>query len=155
MRCDAARRRRRCDAATTMVRCRHKETRCDAAKKMYGGAMPSLDLVRCQRRGWCDAIVMMESWCEANKYCGAMPQDDDGVMISIAKAWSTSSGGRCMRHDAMVTGATMASSTTRWSMAGGWRCDGVVYDKMVRGGDRHCDDVMHSMYCIVMASSSC
>ena len=100
-------------------------------------------------------MVMMESWCEANKYCGAMPQDDDSVVISVAKAWSASSGGRRVRHHAMVAGAAMASSTARWSMASGWRCDGVVYDKMVCGGDRHCDDVVHSKYGVAMASSSC
>jgi len=102
-----------------MVRYRHKETRCDAAKKMYGGAMPSLGSVRFRRR-WCDAIVMMESWCEANKCCGAMPQDVDGVVIGAAKASSTSRGGRCLRQDEVVIGAARTSSTiTRWSMVTG------------------------------------
>ena len=33
--------------------------------------MLSLGSVRCPRR-WCDAIVIMKSWCEANKCCSVM-----------------------------------------------------------------------------------
>lgn len=65
--------------------------------------------------------------------CGVMPQDDDGVVSGVAKAWPTSRGGRYVRHDAVVTGAVMAPSMARWSMAGGSRCDGVVHDKEVFG----------------------
>lgn len=63
--------------------------------------------------------------------CGGMLQGDDGVVIGIAMAPSKSRGGRDVRQDAVVTGAAMASSTARWSMAGGWRGDGVVHDKFV------------------------
>lgn len=45
-------------------------------------------------------------------------------MISVTKASSASREGRFMRHDTVVTGAAVASST-----AGGWRCDGVIHDK--------------------------
>jgi hypothetical protein len=47
-----------------------------------GGAMP----VVWNRRRWCDAIVIMENWCEANNI------------------WSVK-----MRHDGGVTGAAKAS----------------------------------------------
>ena len=45
-------------------------------------------------------------------------------MISVTKASSASREGRFMRHDTVVTGAAVASST-----AGGWRYDGVIHDK--------------------------
>jgi hypothetical protein len=51
--------------------------------------------------------------------CGAMLQDDYGVVIGVAKASSTSRGGRCVRQDGVVIGAARASSTTRCYMATG------------------------------------
>ena len=57
----------------------------------------------------------MESWCEANKSCGAMPLGEDGVVIGAATASSTSRGGRCVRQEYMVmdAGAAMASVQAR------------------------------------------
>jgi hypothetical protein len=54
--------------------------------------------------------------------CGVMPQDGDGVVIGIAKASSTSRGGRCVPQDGVVTGAATTSSTTRLLQ----RCESVV-----------------------------
>lgn len=47
---------------------------------------------------------------------GAMPRGDDGVVIGVAKAPSTSRGGCCVRQDDVVMDAVTASTTTRWCM---------------------------------------
>jgi hypothetical protein len=54
----------------------------------HGGVMPSSrgESARCQQR-LCDVIVIMESWCEANKSCSVkLPQD--GVVSGHVKASS-------------------------------------------------------------------
>lgn len=53
----------------------------------------------------------MESWCEANKSCGATPLGEDGVVIGAATASSTSRGGRRVRQEDIVmdAGDAMAS----------------------------------------------
>ena len=45
-------------------------------------------------------------------------------MIGVAKTSSASREGRFIRHDTVVTGVAVASST-----AGGWCRDGVIHDK--------------------------
>ena len=46
------------------------------------------------------------------------------MVIGVVKASSASREGRFIRHDTVVTGVAVASST-----AGGWRCDGAIHDK--------------------------
>lgn len=43
--------------------------------------------------------------------CGAMTQNDDGVVIGVAKMSSTFRGGRCMWHNDVVIGTMRVSST--------------------------------------------
>jgi hypothetical protein len=58
------------------------------------GAMPSSRVESARgRQRWCDAIVVMKSWCEANNCCGEMPRQDV-VMASVATA---SSMKRCVQ----------------------------------------------------------
>jgi hypothetical protein len=66
--------------------------------------------------------------------CGAMPQDDDAVMIGVATTSSSTRGGRCVRQEGVVMGAATASTTIRWRRRGDRRCDGVVHDKEVFAG---------------------
>ena len=42
-----------------------------------------------------------------------MPLDGDGVVIGVAKASSTSRGGRCVRQEGVVIGVEKTSSTSR------------------------------------------
>ena len=47
--------------------------------------------------------------------CGAMLRGDDGVVIGVAKAPSTTRGGHCVWQDDVVMGAATASSSARRS----------------------------------------
>ena len=51
--------------------------------------------------------------------CGAMPRHDDGGVVGVAKASSTSRGDPRVRQVCVVAGAATASTTTRWSMVTG------------------------------------
>ncbi|XP_044433865.1 uncharacterized protein [Triticum aestivum] len=97
MEADSARRRRvamRCRYVKMVVRSCHKKSRCDSDD---GGVMPS--------SSWKVGVK------PAKKSCGAMPLDEDGIVIGVATTSSTSRGGRRMRQEDMVmdAGAAMAS----------------------------------------------
>lgn len=84
----------------------------------------ALGLVRCRQR-WCDAIAIMNSWCEVNKSCSMMLWQE-GVMIGVAL--STSRGSRRLRQEDMVMDASTAIARPRQG-----------------AHDRHCDSVQGEM----------
>ena len=78
--------------------------------------------------GWCDAISKMGR-------C-------DSVVIGVAKAPSTTRGGRCVRQDNVVMGTATASTTTRWCMVVSGAATASTTTRWCSGGVRRCDGVV-------------